>query len=998
MQKTRILAPLLGLTILAACADDPTASRPLPPTTPEAPRAVGMVEITLTGIGTPQMSAVATQVGGADGARMALSPVPGGTPAGSIQLRRVSATTVDAGVRGAGGERYLQAVFEVRNADASGTPYNTPRPNLTFVPVGTASTIAGTPVGRFLKQDASAADPSVAVQLKPTGAVALGGGGGLVSQYPDVLQAFSEAETSAFTMPAAVTNAFPYGFVVRHASDGSSRTLAASPGADQYDGRVTFAYRLPLAANPADDPFSISVIAVAMDDGETRVTQSFEEQNAAGQSAFEARAQALGATRVTLFGGGAYTGPAPVSTICSMRSAGTAGSPMASIATTAPCLSEVAPDPMVPGATATLKGLNLGTAPTVTIGGKAAVVGTVTGGSQVTVTVPCVSSGPVAVQATAGSTASNAVFAPLQVRTHTLAVGQYAVLANAGEAECNEIAATGDSARYVMTVYNTSTASSSNAPFVVSTDEAAAQPAVRAAMSAAAEVSPSLFSAAARAEQRQEEEHIDLMEANRLEYERLSARFASHPRMRANRSAAAVAAPVEPPLTRKIRIARIDGSNFCRNYTEVNANRVFYDGKVAIYEDADSTPVALRAANSAKMQDYYNRIGQQFNADMEPVIRDNFGDVLARDAVTDNNGVMVAIFTPVINRRSPGVAGFVVSCDLFPNDSSATTPTNSSSNFGEVFYAYQPTDSVSAGGYSTFTPDSWYWSIRATFIHETKHVASYVSRVMKNAPLESSWLEEGTARHSEELWARNSIYNVAWKANTGYGSAAAPGSIYCDWRREASVAGGAECLATNPRRPSLNVYRHVQGLYNFMVNGRFYSLFGPTPDDGSNFYATSWSMVRFAIDRYGASDAAFLGALTQSTTTSTTNLSGVAGVPIARLMGEWSLGLALDDYPGMTPLSDTPRMPTWNLRDIYAGMNADPLLSFGRQWPVTYTQTFNFGSIAPVNVPTLRGGGVSWFMFTGLQTAPQLIKLGGGSVATPAALPSTIRMAIARVR
>ena len=49
------------------------------------------------------------------------------------------------------------------------------------------------------------------------------------------------------------------------------------------------------------------------------------------------------------------------------------------------------------------------------------------------------------------------------------------------------------------------------------------------------------------------------------------------------------------------------------------------------------------------MADYYDKIGDQFNADMEPIIRNNFGDILRRDAVTDNNGVMVALFTPRIN-------------------------------------------------------------------------------------------------------------------------------------------------------------------------------------------------------------------------------------------------------------------------------------------------------------------------------------------------------------
>lgn len=297
---------------LSACSDDltePNGPGTDPPLGP--PRSLGLVEITLTGVGTPQMTASISPVGDGAGPNFALTPVAGGTPEGSIQLRRMSATTVDVGTRGAGGTRYLQAVFEVRNADLGGNAYGAPRQNLTFIPVGTAGAIPGTPVNRFLKQDATAADPALATQMRPTGAVALGGGGDLVSQYPDVLQALTEAEVAALAAPASVTEKLPYGFVVRHATDASTRTLPASPAAGQFDGRVTFAYKLPLQANPADDPFTISVFALAVDDGETRVTQSPEEQTPAGQSAFEARAAALSADLVTVLKGGATPAPSP---------------------------------------------------------------------------------------------------------------------------------------------------------------------------------------------------------------------------------------------------------------------------------------------------------------------------------------------------------------------------------------------------------------------------------------------------------------------------------------------------------------------------------------------------------------------------------------------------------------------------------------------------------------------------------------------------------------
>jgi hypothetical protein len=676
--------------------------------------------------------------------------------------------------------------------------------------------------------------------------------------------------------------------------------------------------------------------------------------------------------------------------------------PGGAVQSAAPAVASVSPATLVPGTSAVISGARFNTTPAsnaVTIGGVAA---TVTGATadQLTVTVPCVPSGSVAVQVTSNGMKGVATSRPLLVPQRSLAVGEAVVVTDAAQVGCNELVPTGGNARYVVSVYNATTSTSSNAPFWVSPDGAAdvPQPAVSAVDAPLAAVAhPRAWAQEGPLSARGEAAHLRLLEENGRELERLRARFARDPRMQVRRSVAA-ADPVPPPATRTVRIPRIDGANFCRTYTEVNATRVYSGSKVAIYEDADSTPVALRAANNPKMRDYYLAIGQQFDADMEPVVRNHFGDVLRRDAVTDNNGVLVAVFTPVINRRSPGVAGFVVSCDQFPNDSASATPTNSSSNFGEYFYAYQPTDSTGASGYATFTPDSWYWSIRATFVHESKHVASFAARVANGAPNESAWLEEGTARHSEELWARSAVYNVGWKANTGYGSAAAPGSIYCDWRREATVAGGAECLASNPRRPSLNVYRHFGSLYNFLRNGRFYSVFGATVDDtGANWYATSWSLVRYAADRYGTSDAQFLTALNQSTTTSTTNLAQRAGVSAVQLMGEWSLALAMDDYPGMPVGPSTPQIPTWNMRDIFAGMNADPLLGFGEAWPVRFAHSATLGSTAPLNVPTLRGGGVAWLQFSGAHTAPHLLHLRGGSNTAPATLASTVRIAIGRV-
>jgi len=556
-------------------------------------------------------------------------------------------------------------------------------------------------------------------------------------------------------------------------------------------------------------------------------------------------------------------------------------------------------------------------------------------------------------------------------------------------------------------VFSASPSPSSNSPFALSADAEGTAPvaSLRAgpALDQPLQAQPvSLDGLMTAARQRAaDDRHYQLLEQNRAEYVRLRAHFGTAVAPRASIRRNVVYG--DPPLTRSFRVSNINATapnNICNSYYVVSATRVYYNGKLAIYED-DATPDAFKASLNPAMATNYTKIGDQFNADMEPIVRNNFGDILRRDAETDNNGIEIALFTPRINTSFSGVAGFVVSCDQFPNDDASTPAvggpytgsagsTNGASNFGEFFYAYQP---VTAGtGYGGNTADNWYRTIRSTFIHESKHIASQAARVANDAPAyEASWLEEGTARHAEELWMRNAVDNVAWKANTGYGTFANPVNVYCDVR-----PGFAECDA-NPRRPASILQRHFTSLYTnmFGTNARLLSPFGPTAsDNASYFYATSWSLVRYAIDRYGASDAAFLTGLTNSTTSGVPNLTAQAGVSIDQLLGGWALSFDADDYPGLGAPSPDIQMPTWNFRSIYAGLNAD--------FPATYTlpyplvpQARSFGTFAPVAVATLRGGGVLWYEFSGTQTAPQLLRLLSDVGGTPS---TNLRIAVARLQ
>jgi hypothetical protein len=210
--------------------------------------------------------------------------------------------------------------------------------------------------------------------------------------------------------------------------------------------------------------------------------------------------------------------------------------------------------------------------------------------------------------------------------------------------------------------------------------------------------------------------------------------------------------------------------------------------------------------------------------------------------------------------------------------------------------------------------------MRHTIVHEVKHIASFGARIMGNATtFEESWLEEGMARHSEELWERNYIYNVSWKGNSAYKE-----TLYCDVRPTF-----AECVG----KP-FGMFNHFGTLYDVLDAPGTYSMFGRVANGDFNFYATSWSFVRYALDRYATSESTFLRAITQSTTTSglTSITAATGGHSATELLTNWSLAMYLDDLTTNADLS----FPTWNTHDIYAGMNTD----FGKAANPSYIKAF----------------------------------------------------------
>jgi len=344
MRRTlRLVLPVLLLPI--GCSREPTTSQP----PQEAARAGGLMEITITGIGTPHQratvqalraaripatgSAVAAAgprpdlraaYGGGGRALTVLPDTDGTEYTGTVQLEAVSTGSFTWGTRAGGGYRYVSATYKVRNATEEGVAYRDVRNNLTFLAVSTSLTLSGTAIRTLKRFDGSNAASGLAAQVLPTGWAVLSPSATLTARAPDVLQVYAEEEI-AKGPTLADGYLLPYGFVVGNPGSTTSRTLAAEPAGDQFDGLVTFAFKVPLQATANDDPFTISVMVLPVDDSEDWVTQSAEEQGADADAAAENRAASLVASMRSLVG--TLTGTTSTDLMCNVRVSGTAAAP-----------------------------------------------------------------------------------------------------------------------------------------------------------------------------------------------------------------------------------------------------------------------------------------------------------------------------------------------------------------------------------------------------------------------------------------------------------------------------------------------------------------------------------------------------------------------------------------------------------------------------------------------------------------------------------------------
>jgi hypothetical protein len=160
-----------------------------------------------------------------------------------------------------------------------------------------------------------------------------------------------------------------------------------------------------------------------------------------------------------------------------------------------------------------------------------------------------------------------------------------------------------------------------------------------------------------------------------------------------------------------------------------------------------------------------------------------------------------------------------------------------------------------------------------------------------------------------------------------------------------------------------------------------------------SFYGTAWIFLRWLLDQAGQPEDVLLRAMHTSTLSGVQNLQARFGRPFSELLPEFVLAVALDDRAGITSPGAAYTIPSWNLRDVYSGLNQEQPAAYPTSFPLGST-AFTYGN-TQFDVPTLRVGGAAFFELSGTPTGRQVLEFssaGGG------ALDSGARVLIVRVQ
>jgi hypothetical protein len=637
-----------------------------------------------------------------------------------------------------------------------------------------------------------------------------------------------------------------------------------------------------------------------------------------------------------------------------------------------PEIRSVSPDTLQPGAPVVIEGLGFALIPEaveLTIAGLRATIRSAAGSrieADLPLSYPCLATGPQIVKVTVEAASSERLVTFHSATRVALRRGESANIVNADAVRCTELVAPsgGAHAKYVVSVINTSATAAATSGFELRGAGAgamsgrAASPIVAVPRMSSASTSPQRVGLTAAMTQhafaaRHDAAHEDYLESQRALARRIGSPVTTwRARSRTKGSAASTTAQSAASLGDTLVLNALYSS--CAGGHAVHARVVYAGVRALVLED-------ISAPRAGSMDEQYRLIGEEFDQVQYPLLARDIADPLAMNGVMGGDGRVTMLFTRYVNDSLPGISGYVTACNFFAKTTFAA------SNEDEVFYAR-----VAAAGES---PGAWRRSMRSTVMHESKHLASFAVRFVDATPFEESWLEESLARVAEELYSRTFANGGSWKGNAGFQS-----TVRCE-------------LEQCDDRP-LMMWKHFSVLHQYLRGIDTLTPIGAAANGDFTFYASGWSLVRWAADHYAGHEGTWLKSLVRGGQLSgLSNLAQHTGRPASEMLADWALTHAVDNLPGFTPARPQLSFPSWNSRDIFTGLSSsypgvfvpDPLNA----------RAMSFGAFT-LPVARLRAFSSSYFSFEGSQTGSQVLELRGESgVATP---PASLRMAIVRVQ
>ncbi|CAN5774779.1 hypothetical protein BH23GEM10_BH23GEM10_11230 [soil metagenome] len=427
---------------------------------------------------------------------------------------------------------------------------------------------------------------------------------------------------------------------------------------------------------------------------------------------------------------------------------------------------------------------------------------------------------------------------------------------------------------------------------------------------------------------------------------------------RAGPNALAVTAVRADPVvgdTVTVRVPRLTASgNLCNAYDQVLTRVAHVSERTIVMEDV-THPFA------GALTEYYRDLAGEYDALQFPVLEDNF----AAPPGTDER--LRIVFTRRVNGYD--VSGFVWAGDLMPRSSCEQ------SNEGPVFYGFVPT--VVGDEYAAGTRTEWWWTIRPTLVHEAKHLTSMAYRFAAGLPQHELWIEEATAMVAEELWARR-VFGYVQRGNVSFAA-----SVGCEI---AGAFGRAPCVG----KPGA-LFAHYLFLAGWLAQPGSNSVLGPVAIDDLSFYGSSWLFLRWLLDHADRDEAALLRELTAAPQPGVAAIETTFGRPFAALLPEWAAAVAIDDRSNVTPTAGYD-VPSWNLRDVYSGLNREQPNLFPTTFPLRI-RALSYGT-TQTDVPVVRGGGAVYFELSGDPVGRQALAFSG---ARGAPLPAQLRIVIVRI-